>query len=50
MHGIVRRSVPLTVGGFEHLIQNPSIYGKKLFLYYADLGDDASTCEIFCKN
>ena len=39
--------VPLTVGVIEHLIQDPAIYGKRLFLHYADLSDDASLRRIF---
>ena len=49
VHGIVRRSSSFNRWRIEHLIQNPSIYGNKLFLYYADLSDDASLRRIFAK-
>ena len=47
VHGIVRRSSSFNRWRIEHLIQNPGIYGKKLFLHYADLLDDASLRRIF---
>ena len=49
MHGIVRRSSSFNRWRIEHLIQDPAIYGKKLFLHYADLSDDASLRRIFQK-
>ena len=49
VHGIVRRSSSFNRWRIEHLIQNPAIYGKKLFLHYADLSDDASLRRIFSK-
>ena len=49
VHGIVRRSSSFNRWRIEHLIQNLSIYGKKLFLHYADLSDDASLRRIFSK-
>lgn len=49
VHGIVRRSSSFNRWRIEHLIQNRSIYGKKLFLHYADLSDDASLRRIFSK-
>jgi GDPmannose 4,6-dehydratase len=47
VHGIVRRSSSFNRWRIEHLIQDPAIYGKKLFLHYADLSDDASLRRIF---
>ena len=47
VHGIVRRSSSFNRWRIEHLIQDPAIYGRKLFLHYADLGDDASLRRIF---
>ena len=47
VHGIVRRSSSFNRWRIEHLIMDPAIYGKKLFLHYADLGDDASLRRIF---
>ena len=49
VHGIVRRSSSFNRWRMEHLIQDLNIYGKKLFLHYADLGDDASLRRIFSK-
>ena len=49
VHGIVRRSSSFNRWRIEHLIQDPEIYGKKLFLHYADLSDDASLRRIFPK-
>ena len=49
VHGIVRRSSSFNRWRIEHLIQDPAIYGKKLFLHYADLSDDASFAEYFSK-
>ena len=50
VHGIVRRSSSFNRWRIEHLIQDPAIYGKKLFLHYADLSDDASLRRIFFPN
>ena len=47
VHGIVRRSSSFNRWRIEHLIQDPATYGKKLFLHYADLSDDASLRRIF---
>lgn len=47
VHGIVRRSSSFNRWRIEHLIKNPSIYGTKLFLHYADLNDDHSLRKIF---
>ncbi len=47
VHGIVRRSSSFNRWRIDHLIQDLNIYGKKLFLYYADLCDDASLRRIF---
>jgi len=49
VHGIVRRSSSFNRWRIDHLIQDPAIYGKKLFLHYADLSDDASLRRIFSK-
>ena len=49
VHGVVRRSSSFNRWRIEHLIQDLNIYGKKLFLYYSDLTDDASLRRIFSK-
>tara|TARA_B100000989_G_scaffold294227_1_gene272969 strand:+ start:878 stop:1849 length:972 start_codon:yes stop_codon:yes gene_type:complete len=49
VHGIVRRSSSMNRWRIDHLIQDENIYGKLLFLHYADLSDDASLRRIFSK-
>ena len=49
VHGIVRRSSSFNRWRIDHLIQDPGVYKKKLFLHYADLSDDASLRRIFSK-
>jgi len=39
VHGIVRRASSFNRSRIEHLRGNPEIYGKRLFLHYADLTD-----------
>ena len=39
VHGIIRRSSSFNTARIEHLINNPEIYNKKLFLHYGDLTD-----------
>jgi GDPmannose 4,6-dehydratase len=39
VHGIIRRSSSFNTDRLEHLIQNPEIYNKSLFLHYGDLTD-----------
>jgi GDPmannose 4,6-dehydratase len=39
VHGIVRRSSSFNTGRIEHLLRDPSIKLKKLFLHYGDLTD-----------
>jgi GDPmannose 4,6-dehydratase len=42
VHGVVRRTSSLDRSRLQHLYQDGEIYGKRLFLHYADL-DDATT-------
>jgi GDPmannose 4,6-dehydratase len=49
VHGVVRRSSSFNRWRIDHLIKDKAIYGKKLFLHYADLNDDASLRRIFKK-
>ncbi len=49
VHGIVRRSSSMNRCRIDHLVQDEKIYGKSLFLHYADLSDDASLRRIFSK-
>ncbi len=42
VHGIIRRSSSFNTGRIDHIYNNKSIYGKKLFLHYGDLVDTSS--------
>lgn len=39
VHGAVRRTSSLARSRIDHLYQDPGIYGRRLFLHYADLDD-----------
>jgi len=39
VHGIIRRSSSFNTARIEHLMNNPEIYNKTLFLHYGDLTD-----------
>ena len=39
VHGIVRRTSSLGRSRLKHLYEDPAIYGKRLFLHYADMDD-----------
>jgi GDPmannose 4,6-dehydratase len=39
VHGVVRRTSSLERSRLQHLYSDPAIYGKTLFLHYADLDD-----------
>lgn len=39
VHGMVRRTSSLERSRLQHLYADPAIYGKRLFLHYADLED-----------
>ena len=49
VHGVVRRTSSLNRWRIDHLARDEKIYGKSLFLHYADLGDEASLRRIFSK-
>jgi GDPmannose 4,6-dehydratase len=49
VHGVVRRSSSFNRWRIDHLINDKAIYGKKMYLHYADLNDDASLRRIFKK-
>lgn len=42
VHGTIRRASTLNTSRIDHLYQDSGIYGKKLFLHYADLADESS--------
>lgn len=39
VHGIVRRTSTFNRSRLDHLYEDPGIYGRRLFLHYADLDD-----------
>jgi GDPmannose 4,6-dehydratase len=39
VHGLVRRTSSLNRWRLDHLFNDPNIYGRRLFLHYADLDD-----------
>ena len=49
VHGLVRRSSSMNRWRIDHFVKDENIYGKSLFLHYADLSDDASLRRIFSK-
>jgi GDPmannose 4,6-dehydratase len=49
VHGIIRRSSSFNTGRIEHLMQDPEIYNKKLFLHYGDLTDYNSLYSLIAK-
>jgi GDPmannose 4,6-dehydratase len=49
VHGIIRRSSSFNTGRIEHLMQNPEIYNKSLFLHYGDLTDYSSMYSLILK-
>ncbi len=42
VHGTVRRTSSFNRDRIEHLISNPELYNKKLFLHYGDLTDSSN--------
>ena len=49
VHGIVRRTSNLPRSRLDHLYHDPNIYGRRLFLHYADL-DDSTTLRRLLSN
>ena len=49
VHGLVRRSSTLERSRLNHLYTNPNVYGKELFLHYADLDDPTTIRRIVTK-
>ena len=50
VHGVIRRSSSFNTARIEHLINNPEIYNKKLFLHYGDLTDYNTVANIIDDN
>jgi len=42
VHGMLRRSSSFNTGRIDHLLNEPKILNKKLFLYYGDLTDSSN--------
>lgn len=49
VHGVVRRTSNLTRSRIEHLRNDESIYGQRLFLHYGDLSDGTTLRRIFAQ-
>ena len=47
VHGVVRRTSNLLRSRIEHLRSDESLYGKRFFLHYADLGDGTTLRRVF---
>src|SRR5580698_4891080 len=50
VHGVVRRTSSLDRSRLKHLYQDPEIYGKRLFLHYADLDDPTTLRRVLAKS
>jgi len=49
VHGMRRRSSSSNTGRIDHLIDNPNIYEKTLFLYHGDMTDSSRIYNILAK-
>lgn len=49
VHGIIRRTSLMARHRLDHLTRDPSIYGSKLFLHYADLSDITTLRRVITK-
>jgi GDPmannose 4,6-dehydratase len=49
VHGLVRRTSSLDRSRLNHLFTDPTIYGRRLFLHYADLDDPTTLRRILLK-
>jgi GDPmannose 4,6-dehydratase len=49
VHGVVRRTSNLARSRIDHLYRDPEIYGRTLFLHYADLDDTTSLRRLLLK-
>ncbi len=49
VHGLVRRSSDVARPRLDHLYSQPEIYGKRLFLHYADLDDITTIRRVMLK-
>ncbi len=46
VHGLIRRGSSFNTGRIDHLIEDPEINEKTLFLHYGDLGDSTSLIKL----
>jgi len=49
VHGVVRRTSSLDRSRLQHLYTDPNIYGRRLFLHYADLDDPTTLRRVLAK-
>ena len=49
VHGLVRRTSSLDRSRLNHLFSDPAIYGRRLFLHYADLDDPTTLRRVLLK-
>jgi GDPmannose 4,6-dehydratase len=49
VHGVVRRTSQLARSRLEHLYNNPALYGRQLFLHYAELDDPTALRRVLAK-
>ena len=49
VHGVVRRSSSMARSRLKHLYDDPAIYGKRLFLHYADLDDPTTLRRVLAR-
>jgi GDPmannose 4,6-dehydratase len=49
VHGMVRRTSAISRSRLQHLYSDPSIYGKRLFLHYAELDDPTTLRRLLVK-
>jgi len=50
VHGLIRRSSSINTDRLDHLINDPDVHNKKLFLHYGDLTDYSSISNILIKH
>jgi len=46
VHGIIRRASSFNTGRIDHLYNDPSIYGVRLFLHYGDIADSTNLIKL----
>jgi GDPmannose 4,6-dehydratase len=49
VHGLVRRTSSLDRSRLQHLYADPAVYGRRLFLHYADLDDPTTLRRVLVK-